>query len=410
MTTIKPADPHEAASGTMKSNAPGGEARARADARVPGQAARGGTPAKKVVCVVGTRPEAIKMAPIIQALEGEPWAEVRVLATAQHREMLDRVLALFGIEPDVDLDAMRPAQALTALTARLLLALDEVLEAEQPDAVLIQGDTTTILASALACFHRRVPVGHVEAGLRTGDLANPFPEEANRVIAGRLARWHFAPTESARRNLLREGVAAETVTVTGNTAIDALLAVAGRRPELGPDLVPEPGRRLVLVTLHRRESFGPPMREICRGLQTLAARNPEVRFLYPVHPNPNVEKVVRGTLKAANVHLCPPLDYASFVAAMQRSHVIISDSGGVQEEAPTLGKPVLVLRENTERPEAVEAGVAKLVGSSHDRIVEEAQRLLDDESAYRAMARHVSPYGDGRSAQRIVKVLREHFQ
>ena len=363
---------------------------------------------KRIVCVVGTRPEAIKMAPVILALRNESWAEVRVLATAQHREMLDQVLALFAIEPDVDLNVMRSDQALTALTARLLLALDGVLEAEKPDAVLMQGDTTTILATALACFHRHVPVGHVEAGLRTGDMGSPFPEEANRAIAGRLARWHFAPTESARRNLLREGVPAEAITVTGNTVIDALLSVAGSNPKLEP--APETGQRLVLITLHRRESFGQPIREICRALQTLAVHNPDVRFLYPVHPNPNVEKVARGTLTAGNVRLCPPLDYASFVAAMQRSHLIISDSGGVQEEAPALGKPVLVLRRETERPEAVEAGVVKLVGSDHGRIVEEAQRLLDDENAYLAMARNVSPYGDGRSARRIVGVLGEQFR
>ena len=272
------------------------------------------------------------MAPVILALRNESWAEVRVLATAQHREMLDQVLTLFAIEPDVDLNVMRSDQALTALTARLLLALDGVLEAEKPDAVLMQGDTTTILATALACFHRHVPVGHVEAGLRTGDMGNPFPEEANRAIAGRLARWHFAPTESARRNLLREGVAAEAITVTGNTVIDALLSVAGGNPKL--ELAPETGQRLVLITLHRRESFGQPIREICRALQTLAVHNPDVRFLYPVHPNPNVEKVARGTLTAGNVRLCPPLDYASFVAAMQRSHLIISDSGAFRKKHP----------------------------------------------------------------------------
>lgn len=362
---------------------------------------------KKILCVVGTRPEAIKMAPVILALKDEPWAKVCVLATAQHREMMDQVLELFDIEPDVDLNVMRPDQALTALTARLLLEIDDILEVEKPDAALIQGDTTTTMSTALACFHRRIPVGHVEAGLRTGDLGTPFPEEANRIIAGRLAHWHFAPTESSRRNLLGEGVAAEAITVTGNTVIDALLSVA--RGELKPDFDLEPDRRLVLVTLHRRESFGKPIREICRALRTLAVRNPDVRFLYPVHPNPNVAKVVYDMLDVNNVHLRPPLSYASFVAAMKRSYMVISDSGGVQEEAPALGKPVLVLRRETERPEAVAAGVVKLVGWEHDRIVEEAQGLLDDEDAYVAMVRNVSPYGDGRSAGRIVRVLREHF-
>lgn len=407
MTRIRSIDPREAASNAMKIEASRNEAPVRSGGCGAEQDVSVELPGKKIICVVGTRPEAIKMAPVIQALKGEPWAKVCVLATAQHRHMLDQVLDLFEIEPDVDLDVMRPDQALTALAARLLVAVDGVLEVENPDAVLVQGDTTTIMTTALACFHRRVPVGHVEAGLRTGDLGNPFPEEANRAIAGRLAQWHFAPTESARRNLLREGVAAEAITVTGNTVIDALLSVAGRNPRLDFEL--ERDRRLVLITLHRRESFGRPIEEICRALQTLTVRNPEVRFLYPVHPNPNVERVVRRRLAAGNVRLCPPLDYASFVAAMKRSHIIISDSGGVQEEAPALGKPVLVLRQETERPEAVDAGVVKLVGSDHDRIVEEAQRLLDDESAYLAMVRNVSPYGDGRSARRIVGVLREHY-
>lgn len=348
------------------------------------------------------------MAPVVLALKNESWAMVRVLATAQHRHMLDQMLRLFDIEPDVDLNIMRPDQALTDLTADLLLKIGAVLDEEKPDAVLLQGDTTTVMATALACFYRRIPIGHVEAGLRTGDVHNPFPEEANRVIAGRLASWHFAPTEGSRRNLLREGVAAATVTVTGNTVIDALLLMVDKDPELEIDL--EPDRRLILVTMHRRENFGKPIREICRALQTLSVRNPDVQFLYPVHPNPNVEKVVHEVLDAANIRLCPPLDYASFVAAMKRSYIIISDSGGVQEEAPALGKPVLVLRRRTERPEAVEEGLVKLIGSSHDRIVEAVQHLLDDETAYRSMSRKISPYGNGRSAQCIVKILREHFR
>ena len=363
---------------------------------------------KKIVCAVGTRPEAIKMAPVILALKNEPWAMVRVLATAQHRQMLDQMLSLFDIEPDIDLNVMRPDQALTALTADLLSEVGAVLDAEKPDAVLIQGDTTTIMTTALACFYRHIPVGHVEAGLRTGDIHNPFPEEANRVIAGRLANWHFAPTEGSRRNLLREGVAATAVTVTGNTVIDALLLMADKDRGLEVDL--EPDRRLILVTMHRRENFGRPIHQICRALLTLAVRNPDVQFLYPVHPNPNVRKVVHDVLDTTNISLCPPLGYASFVAAMKRSYMIISDSGGVQEEAPALGKPVLVLREKTERPEAVEEGVVKLIGSNHDRIVEEVQQLLDDEVAYRSMSRKISPYGDGRSAQRIAEVLREYFR
>ncbi|MFZ5698847.1 MAG: non-hydrolyzing UDP-N-acetylglucosamine 2-epimerase [Pseudomonadota bacterium] len=362
----------------------------------------------KILCVVGTRPEAIKMAPVILALKKEPWAEVRVLATAQHRHMLDQVLKFFDIEPDIDLDIMKPNQALTTLTARLLLDLDDVLTAEKPDVVLVQGDTTTVMTAALASFYHRIPIGHVEAGLRTGDMQNPFPEEANRVISGRLARWHFAPTESSRQNLLREGVADTAIVVTGNTVIDALLMTASRELTLDVPLVPD--RRMVLITAHRRENFGEPFRNICRALHDLAARNPDVQFLYPVHPNPNVKDVAHEMLgKCANFMLCDPLDYAPFIAAMKRAHFIISDSGGVQEEAPALGKPVLVLREETERPEAVDAGVVKLVGSDYQRIMTEAQRLLDDDVAYRAMARGVSPYGDGHGAERIAKVLREHF-
>jgi UDP-N-acetylglucosamine 2-epimerase (non-hydrolysing) len=359
---------------------------------------------RTVLCVVGTRPEAVKMAPVVQELRRRPWARVRVLATAQHREMLDQVLGLFAIAPDRDLDLMRPNQTLAALTARLLGALDEALEQERPWAVLAQGDTTTVLATALACFYRRITFGHVEAGLRTGDLAYPFPEEMNRSVAGRLASVHFAPTASARENLLREGVAPGCIHVTGNTVIDALLQVAAR--EAPPPEGAPPGARLLLVTAHRRENFGAPLAEICRALLTLVERNPDVHVLYPVHLNPNVSEPVRAALGGhPRVTLCPPLDYLPFVAAMKRSTLILSDSGGVQEEAPALGKPVLVLRAETERPEAVAEGVVKLVGTDHDAIVGAAQRLLDDADAYRAMARGVSPYGDGHAAGRIADVL-----
>lgn len=348
------------------------------------------------------------MAPLILALKHQPWAKVRVLATAQHRHMLDQVLIFFGIEPDIDLNIMRPNQALTTLTARLLLELDDVLQAEKPDVVLAQGDTTTVMAVALACFYHRIPFGHVEAGLRTWDMQNPFPEEANRVIAGRLARWHFAPTESSRQNLLREGVSDAAIVVTGNTVIDALLMTASKELDIGIEL--DGTKRLVLVTAHRRENFGEPFRNICRALRTLAERNADIQILYPVHPNPNVKDVAHELLgDCRNIILCEPLDYAPFIGAMKKAYLIISDSGGVQEEAPALGKPVLVLREETERPEAVEMGVVKLVGTNFDTIVTAAQRLLDDESAYRAMARGVSPYGDGHSAARIVNVLKEYF-
>jgi len=341
-------------------------------------------------------------------LKTERWANARVLATAQHRHMLDQVLHFFGIKPDIDLNIMHPDQALTTLTARLLFELDDVLQAERPDVVLAQGDTTTVMTVALACFYHRIPFGHVEAGLRTWDTQNPFPEEVNRVIAGRLARWHFAPTESARQNLLREGVRDADIVVTGNTVIDALLMTAAKEIALGIYL--DETKRLVLVTAHRRESFGKPFRDICRALRTLAEKNSDIQILYPVHPNPKVKDVAYEMLMGcSNVILCEPLEYAPFVAAMKRAYLIITDSGGVQEEAPALGKPVLVLREETERPEAVEQGVVKIVGTHYDRIVNEAQRLLDDEAAYRKMARGVSPYGDGHGAERIVKTLRERL-
>ncbi|WP_428718132.1 non-hydrolyzing UDP-N-acetylglucosamine 2-epimerase [Undibacterium curvum] len=363
---------------------------------------------KKILCVVGTRPEAIKMAPVILALQAEKQFEVRVLATAQHRQMLDQVLDFFGIKADIDLDLMRPNQSLSSLTSRLLMEMDTVLNSEKPDVVLVQGDTTTVMSVALSCFYHRIPIGHVEAGLRTWDMQNPFPEEANRVIAGCLSKWHFAPTESSRQNLLKEGVADADITVTGNTVIDALLMTAAKELELGFAL--DENKRMVLITSHRRENFGEPFKNICRALQTLAKNNSDVQFLYPVHPNPNVKDVayeMLGTID--NIKLCAPLDYAPFVAAMKRAYLIISDSGGVQEEAPALGKPVLVLRDETERPEAVDQGVVKLVGPNYDAIVKEAQTLLDDENAYRAMARGVSPYGDGHGAKRIVDILKSYF-
>ena len=369
-------------------------------------AATGGAPARRRILVaIGTRPEAIKMAPLVLALRAEPWAEVRILATAQHRQMLDQVLEAFGLEPDVDLDIMRPNQALPELTARLLLQLDEVLASEAPDAILAQGDTTTVLAVALAAFYRRIPLGHVEAGLRTGDLANPFPEEMNRVVAGRLARWHFAPTAQARDNLLAEGFDPATVHVTGNTVIDALLQVAGREPPL-PVAVPA-GKRLVLVTAHRRENFGAPFREVCLAIRDLADAHPDIHVLYPVHPNPNVEAPARELLSGhPSITLCAPLDYLPFVAAMQRATLVLTDSGGVQEEAPALGKPVLVMRRETERPEAVTEGVVQLVGPDREAIVAAASRLLSDPAAYAAMARGTSPYGDGHAAGRIAAILR----
>jgi UDP-N-acetylglucosamine 2-epimerase (non-hydrolysing) len=358
----------------------------------------------KIVCVVGTRPEAVKMAPVILALQAQPWAETRVLATAQHRHMLDQVLAAFGIQPDIDLDMMQPNQDLATLTARMLGSMDAVLKAEKPFAVLAQGDTTTVLVSALASFYLGIPFGHVEAGLRTGDFQRPFPEEMNRVLAGRLARWHFAPTESASANLLREGMT-EGVHVTGNTVIDALQAMASRT-----DAAPvEAGRRMILVTAHRRESFGAPLVAVCTAIRRIVDNNADIEVLYPVHPNPNVRRTVDEMLgQHPRIRLIEPLDYQPFVAAMKAAYLILTDSGGVQEEAPALGKPVLVLREETERPEAVAAGVVQLVGTDTAAIIGAVQQLLDDPAAYRAMAKGVSPYGDGHAAARIVEVLRHH--
>lgn len=363
---------------------------------------------KKILCVVGTRPEAIKMAPVILALQRQDWAEVKVLATAQHRQMLDQVLAFFNIQADIDLDIMRPNQSLTTLTGRILLEMDTVLNAERPDVVLVQGDTTTVMTVSLACFYHRIAIGHVEAGLRTWDSYNPFPEEMNRVLTGRLAHWHFAPTLSSAANLRKEGIPEADISVTGNTVIDALLMTAEKDYDLDAVLAQAlpADKRMVLVTCHRRENFGAPLQAICQSLLALAQANPEVHFLFPVHPNPNVKQVVEQTLSAqANIQLCAPLDYAPFIAAMKRAYLIISDSGGVQEEAPALAKPVLVLREETERPEAVECGVVKLVGADRTKIMAEVQRLLDDADYYQSLARGVSPYGDGLAAARIVEVL-----
>ena len=360
---------------------------------------------KHILCIVGTRPEGIKMAPLIKALKREQWAKVTVLATAQHRGLLDQVLSLFDIQPDVDLDIMRPNQKLAELTARLITALDEAFALHLPDVVLAQGDTTTVMTAALAAFYRHIPFGHVEAGLRTHDLNNPFPEEMNRVVAGHLAKWQFAPTERARQSLLSEGIADSAIYVTGNTVIDALLEVAAKNWPL--DIPLDPTKRLVLVTAHRRENFGEPFRAVCRAICTLVDRHPDIEVLYPVHPNPNVSVVAHELLgQHPRIHLCDPLDYAPFVEVQKRAYLILTDSGGVQEEAPALGKPVLVMRSETERPEAVDEGVVRLVGTDEARIVAEVSRLLDDPMAYRKMARGVSPYGDGKASGRIVAVLR----
>lgn len=356
---------------------------------------------KRVLCCVGTRPEVIKMAPVIEALRNATWAHCTVLATAQHRGMLDQMLDFFGIRADVDLDAMRENQTLPELLARLLPALDGALARLKPDIVLAQGDTSTVLAVALAAFYRRVPFAHVEAGLRTGRIDLPFPEEANRVLAARLAALHFAPTLRARENLAAEGITAG-VHVVGNTVIDALLRTAARQMPLPVSI--DPSRRLVLVTAHRRDAHGEPIRHICAGVRAVVERHADVEVLWPVHPNPAIRSVVEGEMSGVErVRLVEPLDYGAFVSAMKRATIILTDSGGVQEEAPALGKPVLVMREDSERPEALRAGVARLVGTDPALIAREASRLLGDAAHYQRMAGGGSPYGDGRSAERIVR-------
>ncbi len=363
--------------------------------------------ATRVLVVIGTRPEAIKLAPVVLAMREAAWAETRVVATAQHRELLDPVLRFFGIAPDHDLDAMRPDQSPAELVARTTTALDAVLAAEKPDCVVAQGDTATVLTAALAAFHRRIPFAHVEAGLRTGDLTQPFPEEGYRRIVSQLADVHFAPTQRAHDNLLREGVRADAVHVVGNTIVDAVRFAAPRVD--ARSFAPRNGRRLVFVTAHRRENFGAPLANICAALRRIADRG-DVDLLVAVHPNPSVRDVVRGVLgDHATIRLAAPLDYPDAIAAMRASSLILTDSGGIQEEAPALGIPVLVLRDTTERREAVDVGAALLVGTATERIVAAADRLLDDAAAHAAMAVVRFPFGSGNSAAAIVRILERTF-
>jgi UDP-N-acetylglucosamine 2-epimerase (non-hydrolysing) len=372
----------------------------------------------RVATFIGTRPEAIKMAPVIRALEAAPDFEPIVISTGQHREMLQQVVDLFELPVHERLDVMQPNQTLASLTSRLITACDEVLGRVNPDYALVQGDTTTVLAASLCCFYRRIPIGHVEAGLRTGNLLAPFPEEANRVLAGRLVDLHFPPTEFGRQNLLREGVSDSRIFVTGNTVIDALHLEVERQKRsearaaidatLGAALGADwREKQFVLVTGHRRENFGGGFDEICKGLAQLAERFPDMRFVYPVHLNPNVQRPVKEQLgRFSNILLIDPQPYSTFVALMAACTLVLTDSGGVQEEAPGLGKPVLVMRETTERPEGVDAGTVKLVGASSERIVSEVSRLLTDRAAYKQMAEAVNPYGDGKASGRIVEALR----
>lgn len=357
----------------------------------------------RITVVFGTRPEAIKLAPVIHRLRTAAWAEVRVVSTAQHRELTDRMAAWFGITPDRDLDLMRVGQTVPDLLARAIAALHDTLRTERPACVVAQGDTTTVLAAALASHYLGIPFAHVEAGLRTGDVREPYPEELNRIHAARLASLHFAPTERARSNLRGEGVPDARIFVTGNTAVDALRWTLARTADQ-PWPVPA-DRRLLLVTAHRREGFGAPLRQLCTALRRLAGRG-DVAILFPVHPNPNVRSLVHAELgEVPAIALHEPLDYPDMVRALRASALVLTDSGGIQEEAPTLGKPVLVLRPTTERPEAVEAGVARLVGRDPDHVVAAANELLDEPAAYAAMARPAAPFGDGHAAERITAHL-----
>lgn len=360
-----------------------------------------------VSCVVGTRPEVVKMAPVILRLRRAPLEEVRILATGQHRSLLDQALADFGLTADLDLDLMRPDQALGDLTARTVTALSSTLGEQRPDLVLAQGDTTTVFCTALASYYQRIPFGHVEAGLRTGSRYSPFPEEKNRELVGRLADVHFAPTVGARRNLIREGIDPATIHVTGNTVIDSLFLMAGRQVPL--PIRPATGRYL-LVTAHRRENLGVPLQSICLALLDLVGRYPDLSIIYPVHPNPHVRRVVDEWLVGhERIHLIEPTGYPQFVALMQSAFALVTDSGGIQEEGPSLGKPVLVLRDETERPEAVSAGTVKLVGWHREAIVKAVSELWERPEVYARFARASNPYGDGRAADRIASALRDRY-
>lgn len=369
---------------------------------------------KKILLVFGTRPEAIKMAPLVKTLQAHAAFEVKVCVTAQHRHMLDQVLQLFDIQPDFDLNLMKPGQDLSDITSGVLLGLKPVLAQWCPDIVLVHGDTSTTFAASLAAFYQRIPVGHVEAGLRTGNLYSPWPEEANRKLTSVLAQWHFTPTATSRSNLLKEGVPSGAIHVTGNTVIDALLQVRKKivnSPQLRQQFAQDfgfldPRKRLVLVTGHRRENFGEGFERICQALARIAQEHADVQVVYPVHLNPQVQEPVRRLLNGIdNVHLIEPLDYLPFVHLMDKSTLILTDSGGIQEEAPSLGKPVLVMRDTTERPEAVEAGTVKLVGTDVEKIVTATSTLLTDAQAYQTMAFAHNPYGDGEACQRIAQAL-----
>lgn len=363
------------------------------------------TSKKKLMVIIGTRPEAIKLAPVVDAIARSEWAECELVLTGQHKELLEPLIARFGLQVHHNLNVMRDNQTLAHVTARILQGMDDLLALRTPDAVIGQGDTASVMAGSMASFFRQIPFAHVEAGLRTGNISLPFPEELNRVLTSHMTRWHFAPTETAKQNLLCEAYPDKDIWVTGNTVIDALNMMLTQAPMPLPC---RPGRPFVLMTAHRRENLGEPMRHICEAIRQLAQLNPGMDFIYPVHPNPGVRQVVHQALQGLdNVQLIEPCDYPVFCQLMSQAQLILSDSGGVQEEAPALGKPVLVLREETERPEAVELGCNMLVGTDTQRIVQAAQTLLHDRDAYERMATAGSPYGDGKASHRILDVLRQ---
>ena len=374
---------------------------------------------KKILLVFGTRPEAIKMAPLVLAFQKYSHKiEAKVCVTAQHREMLDQVLQIFDITPDYDLNIMRPGQDLYDVTSNILLGMKDVLTEYKPDVVLVHGDTTTTIATALSTFYQKIPVGHVEAGLRTGDIYSPWPEEANRKLTGVLTQYHFAPTLTSQKNLTNEGIKTDNIYVTGNTVIDALFWVLEKientntlKKELSQKILTqfsafESDNKFVLITGHRRENFGQGFLNMCNGIKTLAQTHPQVNFVYPVHLNPNVQKPVLELLSGIeNIYLIDPLDYEPFVFLMSKAYLILTDSGGIQEEAPSLGKPVLVMRDTTERPEALDAGTVKLVGTNTENIIAEVNRLLEDSSAYEKMSQAHNPYGNGKACEKIIKIL-----
>lgn len=366
----------------------------------------------KVITVFGTRPEAIKMAPLVKKLKEEPGIEALLCVTAQHREMLDQVMALFELVPDYDLNIMKQNQTISQITSNVLMGLEEVFKKEKPDIILVHGDTTTTFAASLAAFYQQIKVGHVEAGLRTYDKYSPYPEEMNRVLTGRIADLHFAPTERNRQNLLKEGIAEDTIVITGNTVIDALLQVAGKPYEFEDETLKQidfENRRVITVTCHRRENLGENMEQIFLAIRDIAAEFEDTEIIYPVHMNPKVRETANKVLgNAGRIHLIEPLQYQPFVNLMAKSYLIVTDSGGMQEEAPSLGKPVLVVRKETERPEAIEAGTVKLAGVSRDTIYQMTKELLADQEAYGRMAHAENPYGDGHACERIIKTLVEY--